>query len=434
MSIPLDRLYHYIESVASEVRHGDTIIYRFYPHGSKKIEDLNTTRDLTSVERFVLPAVYCNDQEPLDYSFYDNQITIIPGTPPTNFISMAQKANIPLLFSNLRRRYCDIYDQVLLLHSEQKSVNVDTYRKNGFIPVYYWSHAIIAQDWYRYAQHTTQYKNCQTSKFLIYNRAWSGTREYRLKFADLLIKENLVEQCQTSFNSIEPELNIHYSQHEFKNSQWKPDIKIEDFINPKSTQSHYSADFDMDDYNSTDFEVVLETLFDDRRLHLTEKSLRPIACGQPFILCATAGSLEYLRNYGFKTFENIIDESYDSIQDPYQRMVAVVQLMKSIANWTPTQRQANLQQIKEITKYNQQYFFSTEFFNLVINELKNNLTQAFEQLETTNTSKLFIDLRKQLYCNQETQNVVSKKNVKNTQYILAKARTYYNRYLKTLNK
>jgi hypothetical protein len=48
---------------------------------------------------------------------------------------------------------------------------------------------------------------------------------------------------------------------------------------------------------------------------LTEKALRPIACGQPFILAATPGSLQYLRSYGFKTFSGYIDETYDTIQE-----------------------------------------------------------------------------------------------------------------------
>jgi hypothetical protein len=33
MSIPLDRLYHYIENIAKEIRGDDVLIYRFYPHG-----------------------------------------------------------------------------------------------------------------------------------------------------------------------------------------------------------------------------------------------------------------------------------------------------------------------------------------------------------------------------------------------------------------
>ena len=39
--------------------------------------------------------------------------------------------------------------------------------------------------------------------FLMYNRAWSGTREYRLRFVDLLINSDLQEYCRTSFNPID---------------------------------------------------------------------------------------------------------------------------------------------------------------------------------------------------------------------------------------
>ena len=41
MSIPLDRLYHYIHDVAEQVRGDYVLIYRFWPHGSKNIEDLS---------------------------------------------------------------------------------------------------------------------------------------------------------------------------------------------------------------------------------------------------------------------------------------------------------------------------------------------------------------------------------------------------------
>jgi hypothetical protein len=46
MSIPLDRLYHYIENVAQEIYNDRIIIYRFYPHGSKNINDLNNLLSL----------------------------------------------------------------------------------------------------------------------------------------------------------------------------------------------------------------------------------------------------------------------------------------------------------------------------------------------------------------------------------------------------
>ena len=74
-----------------------------------------------------------------------------------------------------------------------------------------------------------------------------------------------------NINPIEPELGIHYDLHEFKNSIWRPNVVLENFFPISSAKSHYSADFDIEDYESTDIEVVLETLFDDSRIQLTEK-------------------------------------------------------------------------------------------------------------------------------------------------------------------
>jgi hypothetical protein len=159
---------------------------------------------------------------------------------------------------------------------------------------------------------------------------------------------------------------------------------LENYVNPTTAQSTYSADFDVADYNSTDIEVVLETLFDDNRLHLTEKSLRPVACGQPFIIAGTYGSLEYLRSYGFKTFSDVWDESYDQIQDPKERLAAIVNLMKQIASWDTDTKISKISQARSVAEYNRKHFFSQPFDSLIIDELKTNLTLAFDELNTCN--------------------------------------------------
>jgi hypothetical protein len=136
--------------------------------------------------------------------------------------------------------------------------------------------------------------------------------------------------------------------------------------------------------------VVVETLFDDSRLHLTEKSLRPIACAQPFILAGTHGSLEYLRSYGFKTFSDVWDEGYDLVEDPEERLITIVDLMKQIANWAPDVKERKMSKAQAIADYNKKHFFSEDFFNLVTNELETNLTNALVELENTNTSGGFL--------------------------------------------
>jgi hypothetical protein len=179
---------------------------------------------------------------------------------------------------------------------------------------------------------------------------------------------------------------------------------------------------------------------------LTEKSLRPIACGQPFILAGTHGSLEYLRSYGFKTFMHLWDERYDLIEDPEERLISVADLMRQIANWDDNTRENKMSQARTIAEYNQQHFFSEEFYTYITKELQNNLTIALTELENTNTSQRYINRRKQLskvdylkkiitgdkpILNSGFHNIQIQRTRKTIAMVVAKARQYYLRSLKT---
>ena len=389
MSIPLDRLYNYIDRVSQEILGDPVIIYRFWPHGSKKLENLINLKDFFWEEKVSFPLVYCYDQEPLNFDLYENlpMAEVRPGVlHPWNLL--LDKYNC--FKTNNIRMLTNIYDCAIILHSEKRSDQIKKYQQNYFIPAYYWSHAVIARDWFRYTEHV-KFKKQKQKMFLIYNRAWAGTREYRLRFAELIIQLGLENDCKMSISPIEPELGIHYNMHQFKNPAWRPSTVLENFFPISTAQSHYSADFEPEDYEATDIEVVLETLFDDSRLHLTEKSLRPIACGQPFILASTHLSLEYLRSYGFKTFGMIWDERYDECVDPEERLIRIADLMKQIANWDPCIREQKMTQARAIAEYNRKHFFSQEFFDKIINELHNNLKSALNELENTNTSQRFLN-------------------------------------------
>jgi hypothetical protein len=430
MSIPLDRLYHYIHNMTKQIR-GDVVDFHyFFPHGSKDINNLRPIEVVSNYQKIMSPIIFCYDQEPLNFDLYQN---VDLARVPDKMKMLHKKHNLEQYNFQFGRK--NIYDKSLLIHSEQRSTNLEKYCNNWFIPVYFWSHAAISLDWFRFAQHIVQKKKT-TKTFLIYNRAWSGTREYRLRFLDLVSSMGLETQCQSSVNPIEPELGIHYTQHTFKNPCWRPTQVLENFFPLNTAQSHFSADFDMEDYQATDIEVVLETLFDDDRLQLTEKSLRPIACAQPFILAGTHGSLEYLRSYGFKTFGNIWDEGYDSINDPEERLIKIADLMKQIANWDPRVRERKMSEAQAIADYNRQLFFSQEFFDRVIGELKDNLVAGLEELENTNTSRLLIERRKKLWRTPDFQemwydtelNSLDPKYVRQDMLkIISQARYYYNK-------
>ena len=394
MSVPLDRLYNFLRDVCN---HRDLIIYGFFPHGSRKITDLTVflTNDLidgsdksweTRYQYVRQNILFLHDQEPLNFDLYSSpdvfeslhpnfqimqeQDEFITGMVKSLVGKIIQHLNFKIIFGFLLYKI-----PVLLIHSEQRSSNLQKYQDIDFVGVYWWCHGVIARDWFRYAQHDVLLsKRMPQQDFLIYNRAWSGTREYRLKFAELVVDHDLYSYCKMGFNS---EDSIDYRQHQFQNKKFQIQREdLEQYFFHNTSDSSASADYCTHEYQTTNLEVVLETLFDDDRLHLTEKTLRPIACGHPFILMATQGSLEYLRSYGFKTFHNIINETYDTIADPAQRLEAVLIEMKRIATLPHDAKQQFYDSLRSIAAYNQQRFFSTEWHNQLINEFKQNFDSA----------------------------------------------------------
>ena len=359
----------------------DIIIYRWTPHGSKKLDDLSR------LERYNLgkktniavtkPPMICHDQEPLNIDYWSTDDFVNHTTNGYESLSVANQFATWHLRTALGPHKMHVFTKTMLCHSELNSAELEKYEQKNFVGVYYWSHALIARDWFRYAQvdPVIQEKNiCQD--FLIYNRAWSGTREYRLKFAELVAKHHLDQHCRMGFNPID---GINYRDHVFKNPKLQiANSSLDKHFVLNTASANASADYCNLDYKETALEVVLETLFDDTRWHLTEKTLRPIACGQPFILLSSPGSLEYLRKYGFKTFDSIIDESYDSIQDPLERIHAVIDLMQNIQQ--NKNKTIIYQQLSKIAKHNQRRFFSDEFHKQLVDEFQYNFTSAYTQV------------------------------------------------------
>lgn len=80
--------------------------------------------------------------------------------------------------------------------------------------------------------------------------------------------------------------------------------------------------------------LVLETLFDADQsggAFVTEKTYKCVKFGQPFVIVGTAGSLAALRAAGYRTFDHVIDNSYDAIQDNEQRWQAVKNTVRQIS-------------------------------------------------------------------------------------------------------
>lgn len=267
------------------------------------------------------------------------------------------------------------HDRYILLHSELNSTELHHYEQN-FVGAFIWSHAFIARDWYRFAPHDPRLQPQSMSfphDFNIYARAWSGTREYRLTLLDMLQSTGLMDRCRVTFSHRDN--NIDYQQHCYHNQ----DLKIYNKLllpDNGSVSSDHSATYDPSHYTQCGIDVVLETLFDDLRLYLTEKILRPIACAKPFVLAGPPFSLAFLRSRGFETFHDLIDESYDTIIDPVQRLKALVNVMRDIADLDADKKRQLMTAMHRVSKRNQRYFFSRAFAKALQQETQDNVSKA----------------------------------------------------------
>jgi hypothetical protein len=384
MNIPLDNLYHWVEGLAQH----PVLLYVFRPHGSKDIFDLEQFRHNTAITHGVsmAPVVICHDQEPLNFAehkfeFDFDRLTQLflrrEYTQNELDIEMAFYSNLssfPNFKPNWLSAAISCNDWVMLLHSEQNSLDVEQFSHAGCVPVYYWSHAMIARDWYRFAQQDVRLGKKKIQKtFLVYCRDWMPRREYRLKFLDLLVDAELVDNCNISTQHVNNQ-GVRLRDYIPEDTRFAVDMQRLESIPDNNVSASASADYDVNDINTTAISVVLETVVDGNKIHLTEKILRPIACGHPFVLVAGPGSLAYLKSYGFKTFDSIFDESYDCQTDTVKRLAMVVETMKEIQQLP----NSAWEQINDIAAYNKQHFFSDAFMAQVTAELQTNLNGAIE--------------------------------------------------------
>lgn len=100
------------------------------------------------------------------------------------------------------------------------------------------------------------------------------------------------------------------------------------------------------------FNIVSETVFDFPYPDFNEKTMQPILAKRPFIMIGPCGNLKCLRSKGFKTFDLVIDESYDEIEDPNKRMHAVMSLVSELNKISQTELNNMLYGLKDILLHN----------------------------------------------------------------------------------
>ena len=85
-------------------------------------------------------------------------------------------------------------------------------------------------------------------------------------------------------------------------------------------------------YQNSFIEIISETTCPEIAFLMTEKFLNSVyACNFP-ILIGSKGVVSFLRNFGFDVFDDIIDHSYDDIENPIDRIFASINLNLKLLN------------------------------------------------------------------------------------------------------
>lgn len=123
----------------------------------------------------------------------------------------------------------------------------------------------------------------------------------------------------------------------------------------------------LDIYNQTAYTLVAETNSDNNFSFYTEKIVKPILSRRLFVVISGKNYLKNLKSLGFKTFSNVIDESYDAVDDNVTRWSSAMDQVK----WLSAQNQENiLAEIKTVTEHNYQLVKEKNWYNEFTKELQ----------------------------------------------------------------
>ena len=95
-------------------------------------------------------------------------------------------------------------------------------------------------------------------------------------------------------------------------------------------------------------------------LFLTEKTTKVLAHGHPFIMMCSVGALKQLRDYGFETFPELFDESYDEIEDMDKRDAFIKKEILRVGTMNQEELHKICESVEEKCIHNQKVLFSCE--------------------------------------------------------------------------
>ena len=132
----------------------------------------------------------------------------------------------------------------------------------------------------------------------------------------------------------------------------------------------------LEHFNDAYINVVLESHMDvdqSNGVLLTEKTFKPIKNAQMFIIFGACGSLKLLREMGYKTFDHVLDNKYDTIQDTTERWKTAMNMLTTVLDRSHNEIHQMYLQCESDLIHNQKLFNASKAtrLNKLLKEITN---------------------------------------------------------------
>lgn len=123
----------------------------------------------------------------------------------------------------------------------------------------------------------------------------------------------------------------------------------------------------VDIYQKTAYSLITETQNENEFSFFTEKIIKPMMAKRLFVVVSGQYYLRNLKKLGFKTFENVIDESYDNEPDPGRRAHLVLEQVNRLQGLDQVKVS---QEISSTVEHNYRVIMQTKWLDSMIQDLK----------------------------------------------------------------
>jgi hypothetical protein len=120
-----------------------------------------------------------------------------------------------------------------------------------------------------------------------------------------------------------------------------------------------ACNIETQDFEQTFCSVITETLVEEGTLFISEKTWKALQLGHPFFVIGNPGTLNYLRNLGYKTFDKWWDESYDHV---YEYRIRIEMITKELIRLSKKSKDELIKirkEMEEVLDYNKALHYRT---------------------------------------------------------------------------